>query len=318
LGCAILNSIDKRRVPTFVIIGAENTGTVALHRYLVQHPGIFMAPVRDPLFFAFAGEHPAFSGPGDVELQRRIVTTLEQYLGLFENGAHCRVRGELSGAYLYYPAAARRLRELAPDTKLIVTLRCPADRAYSNFLHARLLGREPIRKFEEALKVEPNRISEGWSHFFHYRAKGWYYRQLLPWLDLFPREQIMINLYEDLRSDPAGLVRDIFRFIGVDAEYPINWETKYNLSGPTWGVQLRLFLQRSSPAARNFVPDRLRAGIKETVQRYTTGPSIAPSAIRREMLQAYAPDIEKLAKLLGRDLSLWFSWPALSNQRRSP
>jgi hypothetical protein len=271
----------------------------------MQHPEIFMPPVKDPLYFAFAEERPRFSGPGDAQLHRRIVTTWEEYLALFENGAHRRARGEVSSAYLYYPAAARRLRELAPNTKLLLTLRCPADRAYSNFLHARLLGREPIANFGQALRAESNRISDGWSHFFHYRAKGWYYRQLAPWLDLFPREQIMINLYEDLRSDPARLLGDIFRFIGVDPDYQINWETKYNLSGPPWGVQLRLLLQRSAPVARRFLPGRARTGIKEVVQRYTTGPSFAPSAIRREMLQDYAPDIEKLAKFLGRDLSGW-------------
>src|SRR5689334_12703065 len=133
--------IHRKRLPTFIVIGAGKTGTSSLYRYLMQHPDVFMSPIKEPLFFAFAGEHPKFAGPGDAELNRRLVTSLEEYQALFEKGAHHRARGEASSAYLYYPTAARRLRELAPDTKLILTLRCPADRAYSNFLHALLLGR---------------------------------------------------------------------------------------------------------------------------------------------------------------------------------
>jgi hypothetical protein len=52
--------------------------------------------------------------------------------------------GEASVAYLYYPSAAERISRLLPDAKLIVVLRCPADRAYANYLHALRLGREPL------------------------------------------------------------------------------------------------------------------------------------------------------------------------------
>ena len=55
-------------------------------------------------------------------------------------------------------------------------------------------------------------ISQGWSHFFHYRSKGWYHRQLRHWYELFSREQIMVNLYEDLRCEPAAMLRRILTF----------------------------------------------------------------------------------------------------------
>ena len=258
------------------------------------------------MFFACTGR-PAFTGPGDDEINRRVVTGIEDYQALFDQGARHRARGEASSAYLYYPETAKRLHELVPDTKLIVTLRCPAERAYSNFLHALLRGREPIKNFEQALKAEPKRISAGWSHFYHYRSKGWYYRQLVHWLELFPREQVMINWYEDLRSDPRGLLREIFGFIGVDPKYPINCETKYNISGPPWAIQLRLFLKPGSPAARHLLPDPLRASLKATVLSYTTGPSVMPPAIRRQMMDGYAPDLAQLSNLTGRDLSNWLN-----------
>jgi sulfotransferase family protein len=298
--------IDHKKMPTFIVIGASETGNASLYRYLAQHPDIFMSPIKEPMFFACTGR-PNFTGPRDAEINRRVITSLEEYQALFDQGVHHRARGEASSAYLYYPKTAKRLRELAPDTKLIVTLRCPAERAYSNFLHALLLGREPIKNFEQALKAEPKRISAGWSHFYHYRSKGWYHRQLVRWLELFPREQVMINLYEDLRSDPAGLLREIFHFIGVEPDFQINCETRYNVSGPPWAIQLRLLLQRGSPAARRFLPDPIRASLKATVLSYTTGPSVMPRAIRRQVMDDYAPDVAQLSHLIGRDLSNWLN-----------
>jgi hypothetical protein len=298
--------VDRRRLPTFIVIGAGKTGTSSLYRYLMQHPDIYMSPVKEPLFFAFGGRALNFNGPGDAEMNWRAVTSLDAYQALFERGAGRRARGEASSAYLYYPEAAQRLHAMAPDTKLIVTLRCPADRAYSNYLHALLSGREPLWDFEQALHAEPSRISQGWSHFFHYRSKGWYHRQLRHWYELFPREQIMVNLYEDLRFEPAAMLRRIFHFLNVDPDYPIDAETRYNVSGPPWGIRLRLFLQRGSPLARRMLPDATRASLKTAVLKYTTGPSVTPWRVRDEMMKDYAPDIDQLANLIGRDLSGWF------------
>lgn len=298
--------IDPKKMPTFLVIGAGKSGSTSLYHYLTQHPDIYMSRVKEPLFFAFAGQQVNFTGPGDAEINGRAVATLEDYQALFQDGADRRARGEASVAYLYYPRAAQRIHQLVPEVKLLLILRCPADRAYSNFLHALGLGREPIGSFTRALEAEPGRIAAGWSHFYHYRAKGWYYRQLEPWLRLFPREQILINLYDDLEEDPAGLLQKIFEFIGIDSHHPISTEDKFNVSGSPWGIRLRRSLERGSPVAKRLLPERIRAGLKHTVLRCTTGRSYMPSTVREKLMTDYAPDITQLAELIGRDLSGWF------------
>src|SRR4051812_32659152 len=97
--------IDLKKLPTFIVIGAANTGTASLYRYLMQHPDIFMSPIQEPSFFAFAGESSNFAGPGDVEISRRVVSKLDEYQALFEKGVDHRARGEASSAYLSYPVA---------------------------------------------------------------------------------------------------------------------------------------------------------------------------------------------------------------------
>src|SRR4029078_4579789 len=184
-------------LPTFFIIGAGKAGTTSLYHYLKQHPDVYMSPVKEPLFFAFAGQRLNYAGPEGAKINARAITSLDAYQALFRGGAGHTALGEASSAYLYYPAAPERITRLLPQAKLIVILRCPADRAYSNYLHALRIRSEPIKNFVGALEAEPHRIAANWSHFYHYRAKGWYFRQLKSWVDLFPRDQFLFNLYED-------------------------------------------------------------------------------------------------------------------------
>jgi hypothetical protein len=208
---------------------------------------------------------------------------------------------------LYYPRAAQLIHNLLPNTKLVVVLRCPADRAYANFLHALRLGREPIWDFERALEAEPERIRAGWSHFYHYKSKGWYYRQLSHWRTLFPSDQTLITLYDDWDRDPEGFLRRIFEFIGVDRDHPINTAKRFNVTGQSPGaLRIRRQAARLSPIS-GMLPSQARAFLKKAITRCGTDPTFMPGDIRKRLLDEYAPDIAKLSDLIGRDLSGWFT-----------
>jgi len=112
-------------MPNFFIIGAGKSGTTSLYHYLKQHPDVFMSAVKEPLFFAFAGQHVTWAGPGAEKLVSRAITSLEDYQALFHEGFGRTALGEASSAYLYYPAAAERLRRLVPDAKLMSSCAAP-------------------------------------------------------------------------------------------------------------------------------------------------------------------------------------------------
>jgi len=298
-------------MPNFLIIGAGKSGTTSIYHYLKQHPDVYMSPVKDPLSFAFAGQHVTWAGPGNTPLISRAITALEDYQSLFRQGSDRRALGEASSAYLYYPAAAERLRQLVPDAKLIVILRCPADRAYSNWLHARRTGDEPVTDFARALAAEPERISAGWSHFYHYRAKGLYFRQLSHWMTLFPREQFLLSLYEDLQQDPEQLMRRIFKFVGVEPDFPVDMHKKFNVSGGRMGTRVQHLLRSGSPIAQATLPKWLRADLKNAILRMGMRDNRMPGHVRQELLNDYASDIRQLSKLIGRDVSGWLQTGAV-------
>ena len=147
------------RRPQFLIIGAARSGTTALYQHLVTHPGLFLTTPKEPHYFALAGTRPAFTGPGDRQtINRLAVPDREAYQALYRPARLDQVAGEASVSTMYYPDAVARVREEAPDARLLCVLRDPADRAFSAYGFMRTRGFEPCASFEEALADEPRRL----------------------------------------------------------------------------------------------------------------------------------------------------------------
>ena len=304
-------------MPDFLIIGAAKSGTTALYHYLNQHPQVYMSPEKEPRFFALEGQTPDFRGPADHRgINRCRFTSIEAYRELFREASEAEVAGEASTLYLYSPEAPENIARHAPDAKLIVVLRNPVDRAYSAFLFMLRDSREPLDDFSLALEDEKRRIAENWGPEYHYLQRGFYYPQLERYLDRFGREKVRIYLYEDLMEDPDGVVRDMFRFLGVEDSFTPDMSSKHNVSGiPASKVLQRayLFLRGSSPlksALKTLLPAKVRHRMYlralRSVQRRNLkkAPPLSPR-VRRELTEAYRDDILKLQDLIQRDLSKW-------------
>jgi hypothetical protein len=294
-------------MPNFLVIGAGKSGTTALHRYLRQHPEIYMSTPKELRFFPFEDRPPDFRGPGDKEDMETAVKTIEDYQARFTEGARFPARGESSPLYLYYLRAAERIRHHIPDAKLIAILRHPADRAYSQFLMKRRDGREHLN-FGDALAAEEQRITNGWSHHWHYRRRGFYAAQLRPYFDLFKREQFRIYLYEDYVADPVGLMQDIFRFLNVDDSFVPDVSVRHNVSNVPRSRALQTFL--TEPRAvknlfKSFVPASWSRRVGDRLRRHNITKPPLPEKLRRQLIETYREDITELQRMLGRDLSHW-------------
>jgi hypothetical protein len=295
------------RMPTFLVVGAAKAGTTSLWRYLQSHPQVYMSPIKEPMFFACEGEEPDFSGPRPPW----AVTDLEAYRTLFSAVTDEIAVGEASPQYLYSEKAPERIYRYLPDVKLMAIVRDPAERAFSHFLGQRRAGREPLSDFVRALDAEEERVSEGWGPSFHYVRRGLYYKQLSRYFELFGRERIKVYLYEDLETDPLGMMRDVFRFLGVDDTFAPGLGVRYNPSGVPRSESLRLFLSglsRAKPYVEPLLPEGLRrrvlrAGVS-LKKRTLVKPQLTPK-IRGKVLEEYWDDVLRLQELIGRDLSSW-------------
>ena len=285
-------------LPNFLIIGAPKSGTTSLYYYLKQHPDVFMSSVKEPKFFAIEGREADFRSRGGYKPPPGEKTTLEEYEALFDGVRGEKAIGEASSLYLRNPEAPARIKRYVPAAKLVAVLRDPVERTYSAYL-MRVRNEREEGDFARALKKSVQ--------------AGFYHAQLSRYYELFDREQIRVYLYEDLKEDPAGMVQDVFRFLGVDDSFVPDVSLRHNAGGVRRsGVLHRAVhsaIMRPNPirqALKPLLPERLRQrlyeGVRDRVLR--EAPSL-PVEQRAELVELYREDILKLERLIGRDLSGW-------------
>lgn len=195
-------------IPHFIIGGAPRAGTTWLVEALDRHPRVYMARpfVPEPKFF---------------HIDEIYAKGMDHYLRTwFADVPEGAVAGEKDTYYLENPESAGRIHANLPDVKLMFLLREPGARAHSNYLWSRQHGHEP-ETFERAMELEeqrgrdlPERLRFVRPHA--YLSRGLYARQLKPYFDLFPREQILCLNFEDIIRDPAGLMTRVHDFLGVE------------------------------------------------------------------------------------------------------
>lgn len=215
--------------------------------------------------------------------------------------------------YTYYPGdkSAARIQHYLPDVRLIVLLRQPAERAFSNFVHAVYSGWEPLNDFAQALAAEPRRIRENWSYFLRYRQNSDYLTQLQHYYTRFDRQQIRVYLYEDLCANPLALVQDIFRFLEVDDSFVPDLSLRYNVSRFPRHRLLHNLVNRSQVgSALRHLPRPLNRAVVGGINRLNFFRPTLPTAMRQKLTADFAPDILRLQELIDRDLKHW-----LDNER---
>lgn len=288
------------RLPNFVIIGAAKAGTTSLYHYLKQHPQVFMSEVKEPRFFAYEGDRLAYTGPGDLAKADRFVTTLEQYAALFADAGDARAVGEASPIYMHSEKACRRMRHYVPDARLLAILRHPVERAYSNFLHMRRDGREPLREFAAAVREEPRRRAAGWAPFWFYMERGRYHEQLQRYYAAFGRERLHVLLHEDLLRNGAAGVRRCYEVLGVDPEFQPDLSRRFNTARVPRSRGLHLLLTRPGPLPKLLGKRLTRHLVERNLERLPF-----PEELRPELTEYFREDILRTGDLIGRDLSHW-------------
>jgi hypothetical protein len=238
-----------RPLPDFLVIGAQKCGTTALYAYLRWHPHVTGPAWKEVSFF------DRHYGRGESWYRGQFPSRPWLWLRGGRSGQRPLV-GEASPSYVLHPYAPQRVRALLPDVRLVVLLRDPVDRAFSHYHHEVALGREPL-SFEEALDREDERtaaeldrlgdtsyFSQPWWDFT-YAARGRYAEQLRRWLEVFPRDRLLVLASEQLRLEPARAYADVLAFIGADpfelAEYPPIFEREYAPMHPDTRARLERY-----------------------------------------------------------------------------
>lgn len=253
--------------PTFLVIGAQKSGTTSLHRHLADHPGVVCATPKEVHYFNVNFFQPRAWYLAHFPLKTRGLAIRRGH------GIRPAV-GEITPGYLFHPRVPERVHAFDAHLKLIAVLRDPVERAYSQY-QMQVRKRGETLSFEEALdreetdlpaelerlRKDPSYISpNGLRH--SYVARGRYAEQLERWLDLFPREQLLVLTSEELLGNPGETMSRVTPFL----EIPESRAASYPLEG---------------------------------VREY---PRMSP-AVRERLAHVFEPENRKLEELLGRELA---------------
>jgi hypothetical protein len=301
-------------LPDFLIAGVPKAGTTALHAALVRHPGLFLSRVKEPKFFLSDGEPPASGGPGDVQTYQEHVWRQSDYEALFDPAPPGTLRGEATPFYLHDLAAHDRIKSLLPEVKLILLLRDPVDRAHSNWTHLWNAGLEPETDFLTACRAEEERRAAGWAAFWHYVGLGLYGRQVQHLFAVFPREQVLLLRYRQLKDAPAATLDRVCEFLGVPTgvltSIPRENVNRHVVEDNPLNRVLRGLLRTGGEIGHRFpTPLRLAArGPLLTVLHRKTGhrPVTTPHE-RAALLPLFADDIALLQDVTGERYDDWLS-----------
>jgi len=301
-------------LPDFLIAGVPKAGTTALHAALVRHPQLYLSKVKEPKFFLSDGPPPTSGGPGDVQTYQEHVWRRADYEALFTPAPPGAVRGEATPFYLYDLAAHDRIHALIPAARLVVLLRDPVDRAHSNWTHLWNAGLEPEADFLTACRAEQQRRAAGWADFWHYVSLGLYGRQVQHLYQVFPREQVLLMRYRELKDAPVAALDRVCDFLGVRAgvlsEIPRENVNRHVVEDNGVNRLLRGLLRAGGQFGHRFpVPLRLaaRGPILTALHRKTGARPVTTPQERAALLPLFADDIALLQDVTGERYDDWLS-----------
>ncbi len=301
--------------PDVLILGAPKAGTTALHAALARHPQVYASPVKEPKYYLCCdAPPPAYSGPGDAHSRREWIWRRDDYAALFAAAPPSALRLESTPFYLYAASARRRIAAELPEAKLIVVVRDPIDRAYSNWMHLWVDGLEPIADFVDAWHAEDERVAAGWAPFWHYRRLGRYGEQLSDLLSRVDGERVLVLRYWQLVSQPAATLNRVASFLGI-AEDQITTVPPDN-SRPFVAPGLRTstlghLIRAGATVGQLFPPEVWRRASEPLIAALQYGGSMQRPKLgveqRSALLGDCAGDIALLEQVLGESFQDWHS-----------
>lgn len=189
--------------PNFLYIGASKAGSTWLFECMRAHPEVFIPVAKDIQYF----DHQYDKG-------------LEWYFSFFKKATSYKAIGELSHDYFLYPEVASRIVETLPEVKMICCLREPVDKMISSYKYAKNIYLDQSVSFEEFIFEDmSNKMTTTTRKHTLTVQSAQYFQNLLPYYDRFPADNILVLFFDEIKSNPAAMMRKIFAFLQVDESF---------------------------------------------------------------------------------------------------
>lgn len=295
------------KLPIFICVGAQKSGTTSLHDILKQHKDIVLPISKETKFFLY---------------DRYYKKGIEYYKNeFFPDIKNKLIMGEIDPEYMYFDHVAKNIYELlGNDIKIIFMLRNPVDRAYSHFLMNRRRGYEK-ESFNKAILLESNRIKKDFFHknHFSYIDRGLYAKQIKNYLKYFKQENMFFILFEeDFLNNREDTINKLLNFLGLSNKHDINKNISSNKASFARIKLLQKLLYNQSNLYKKilkiiFPTRKLRSSIFDFFDKLNKKPidrenkEILSDEMKENILKKYfLNDIEELEKIINRSCEEWY------------
>ncbi|WP_417855980.1 sulfotransferase family protein [Xanthomarina gelatinilytica] len=293
--------------PNFIIAGFPKCGTTSLFAYLETHPEIFIPQRKEMNFFSYPIIKNLTGGEGDKVIVGTQVSTWEQYMSYYRSVRNEKAIGDASPSYINFPACFSYIKEKLDNPKIIILLRDPIKRSYSNYLHLYRVGREKL-DFNSALLEEENRIEKKYSPMWYYKRHSTYYDKVIEAQKAF--RDVLLLTQEEMNKNPGGFLKQVFEFLEVDSSFvPPNLDVMYNKGGVYKKNRItNLFLKQSK--TKHFLSQNvsLIKKLKPLKDKILSSFEVAPPPLDKQsedfLIKHFKEDVKKLHKL-GVNTSNW-------------
>src|ERR687892_1682749 len=303
--------------PNFFIVGARKCGTTSLYFYLKKIPGVYMSPIKELFYFApNAVQTDAFD----------VIRDKKEYLRVFNKANGHIAIGEATPGYLWDPDTPKLIHQAVPHARIIMILRDPIERAYSNYLMWSKYTAIRSSFYDELMRdYKSQEKLYGRSQL--YVEFGMYYEQVKRYFDTFGMEQVKVIIFEEFVQHPAQTVNEVLAFLGVEYTVTEIKEQHNPYSVPRTPLSRWIFALFRWLRARNIrfykllmlLPDSVLESLPlptgkssgfaaKILFKRTQKPKMEPEAFKF-LQEIYHGDVLRLESLLNRSLP----WPSVKS-----
>jgi hypothetical protein len=263
-----------------------------------------MSPVKEVFYFS---PHAVQSNVA------AVIKDKKEYLRLFKNARGYTAIGEATPIYLWDPDAPKLIHQTVPHARIIVILRDPIERAYSNYLMKMKYSGIKSSFYEELMRDNKNQ-EKLFGRSQLYVEFGMYYEQVKRYFEIFGKEQVKVIIFEEFVQHPEESVNEVLAFLGVNYEMMTIREQYNPFSVPRSPLAVWIFAFFRWLHARNIkfykiltlLPDSLVESLPEKLLfKREQKPKIDSKAVKF-LQEIYRDDVTRLQSLLGRSLP-WYT-----------
>lgn len=270
----------------FLVIGSQKAGTSSIYQLLKQHKSVYLPRKKELKYFFHTSE---------------FTKGESYYHSYFQDAREDQIKGEASPGYIAHPESAKRIFDYNPKIKLILTIRNPIDRAYSQYWHKRRnLNVSESFDFFISRDLDHHLYEQGSNGLF---SRGLYIEYIEQYLEYFSRDQLLILDFDELKASPSRFFKRVTDFLNItELDNHLFENTVHNKSLYYDNPFYKFFFKQ--PQFLKFCPKLFRSALFYGRKVSFNYQPIDPSA-KQILMEFYKPYNRRLADFLGADLSHW-------------